>query len=203
MKDKYENITVALAGVFQAASLVNDIAHGYTLNTDAFECSINSLFITSPENAISVYGEVDHLRYGLAQLIKAFSKGHKDNLLQVTRYSISLIHLQNALKKNTHMMEVIGKELDNIGTKREYFGPFHNNVIHALADVYQRTISTFKMRVLIMGKTDILNTPDTTAKCRAAIASRHSLRHFMATSGRQPLAIIIPSQKKSLLKRMN
>ena len=54
--------TIALAGVFQAASLVDQIARQGLVSQDALEASVASLFVTNPNNTEDVYGGADQLR---------------------------------------------------------------------------------------------------------------------------------------------
>ena len=40
----FEDQTLALAGMFQSAILINQLAHGESINQAAFDCSLDSLF---------------------------------------------------------------------------------------------------------------------------------------------------------------
>ena len=58
---------LALAGLFQAVTLVDQIAHRGRANVDAaaLTASINSLYQTDPDNVAAVYGGAGGVRVGL------------------------------------------------------------------------------------------------------------------------------------------
>ncbi|HET8850507.1 MAG TPA: DUF489 family protein, partial [Marinobacter sp.] len=61
--------TLALAGLCQAASLVQQVAHNGTCDNTALETCLRSLFATNADTTLDVYGgELNDLRPGLDTL---------------------------------------------------------------------------------------------------------------------------------------
>ena len=62
--------TIALAGIFQAASLVDQIAKRGMIPQNSFEASINSIFVTSPDATEDVFGGARELPFNLQTGLK-------------------------------------------------------------------------------------------------------------------------------------
>ena len=60
----FNDKTKALAGVFQAVQLVNELATTGQRDTHDFETCIRSIFETDPDNVDEVYGQIEYLRTG-------------------------------------------------------------------------------------------------------------------------------------------
>ena len=78
--------TIALAGIFQAAIVVNDIATKGIADSHDLETCIQSLLITAPEKTIDIYGRVDHLRTGLFAVIEHLDNKGKQKQIDIARY---------------------------------------------------------------------------------------------------------------------
>lgn len=147
---------LALAGVFQAASLVQRCARqGVKLDKDVETC-INSLFITNPSSVEEIYDSAVHLRHGLNTLIKQIGNNTKLRDTEISRYVITLLYLERKLSRNTSMLETLGQGIDSAYQQAQFFNPTHEHVIAALADLYQRTISTLSPRIIVNGDPQLL-----------------------------------------------
>src|SRR5690554_2081877 len=105
--------TLALAGVFQAANLVQQIANNGNCNTDSLETCLRSLFATDPASTLDVYGgELADVREGLVTLSTVMGEQKKQQDIEVLRYVLNLIHLESKLNRDKDMLEVIGSRID-------------------------------------------------------------------------------------------
>ena len=181
--------TIALAGVFQAASLVDQIARQGLVSQDALEASIASLFVTNPNNTEDVYGGADQLRFnlstGLKELQKTVDKKGSTLTPHMTRYALSMIALERKLAKNPQFLQIIGERLDALEQKARYFsstsdsqdedlGPSryaHSVVIAGLDQLYQETISQFSFRIQVQGDPRNLQNSENAARIRALLLS--------------------------------
>ena len=110
MKD-YRDIVLALAGVCQAAQLINRLAVDGEVNSDAFATTLKSLLNTAPENTLDVFGgQLNHLKIGLETLIGQLNNA--DNNSYLTRYWLSLIGLESKLNKNAAVKQELGQRID-------------------------------------------------------------------------------------------
>ncbi|MEH6824447.1 MAG: lysogenization regulator HflD [Motiliproteus sp.] len=185
--------TIALAGIFQAASLVDQIAKRGMIPQNSFEASINSIFITSPESTEDVFGGARELPFNLQTGLKMAqdlsNKGTSVNK-EVTRYAMGLLHLESRLRKHPQMLEQVGKRLDQIGQQAKFHHSKDNAgtdpaiatdtpelplnyarsaVVTNVAALYQETLSTFSFRVQVTGEPRHLKNTDNADKIRALL----------------------------------
>jgi high frequency lysogenization protein len=149
--NKWDNISIALAGIFQATGLVEQLAKTGQVPTDPYRISIESLLVMNPANTLDVYGgSVANLRQGLERLRDVLQNGqaaHADAL----RYSLGALHLQKKLSANTAMLKEVGTRLQQAAHQAEHFSSTHENVIANIGGLYTDTISTFRFRIQVSG----------------------------------------------------
>lgn len=168
MAHTIKDATLAMAGIFQATSLVNDIACRGIIDQDAFAVSINSLFATDPANTLAVYGDQQSLQLGLRTLIDQFSTPDKRNL-EITKYVIAIMALERKLAKSAKMLDTISTGIEKARAQAEHFSTTHENVVASLADLYVHTISTLTPRIIVSGEHGHLSNPVNANKVRALL----------------------------------
>lgn len=72
--NNFESRTLAFAGIFRAAALVNTLANEGTISEDDLRISIESIFETDPENVTQVFGSTKNLSLGFQTMIYQFGK---------------------------------------------------------------------------------------------------------------------------------
>ena len=160
---------VALAGIFQACQLVDQIARHGQADTAQLETAVNSLLTTDPGDTLEVYGSLNNLRSGLS-LLKQLLRGNTPNGdMNPVRYAMAVLHLEAKLSKNQQMLGVIGQRLQHAKSQAEHFGPLHENVFEGLAAIYMDTISTFKLRIQVNGAPNLLQNSLNAAKIRTLL----------------------------------
>lgn len=163
--------TIALAGVFQSAILVKQLAWNGKITEKQLETSINSLFKINADSVEDVYGgDINNLRLGLETIIKLFqnsTKSNKDH--EVARYALSMLHLEKLLMKNNEMLNIIHKGLERAKNQATHFSSTHENVIANLAGIYSDTLSTFKFRIHVAGNRTYLANQNSTNKIRSLL----------------------------------
>lgn len=167
--------TVALAGVFQAAWLAQQLAHRGSVDVHACRVSIESLFVSNPDTTEAVFGGVQNLRRGLEILRDSMGGDSKPEDLELARYILSLIQLQTQLQKNPDILEAVSSGLDNIDDQRAFFQTEPGDedvppaIVSKLSDLYQQTISTLKPRIIVSGEQGYLTNPVIAEKVRAVL----------------------------------
>jgi hypothetical protein len=96
--------TLALAGVFQSVYLVREIAHHGSVPSNLLEVSIRSLFEMDPPDTESVYGGRSELHIGLKLLKDQIGGDTKKADIEITKYVVSLLHLERKLVRNQALM---------------------------------------------------------------------------------------------------
>ena len=151
MSNTWNDRTIALAGIFQAAVLVHRLATTGSLNNAELHTAIHSLFEQNPNNTNDVYGSTYALLTGLERLSSSLKRKSTNDGNDIVRYVMGMLHLQKKLMKQPDMLSTIGKRLGQSQQQAELFDPTHDNVIASLADIYTTTISTFSFRIQVKG----------------------------------------------------
>lgn len=187
MSGSLNDQTIALAGVCQAANLVQQIAHNGQCSEASLETCIRSLFATDPATTLDVYGgDLPDIREGLVTLASILSQQSKQQDIEVLRYVLNLIHLESKLNRRSDMLDVIGSRIDQARHTASHFGYTHSNLISNLASVYADTISTFRLRIQVSGNPAVLQRDENAAKVRALLlAGIRSAVLWRQTGGRR------------------
>ncbi|MBN7769421.1 high frequency lysogenization protein HflD [Marinobacter daepoensis] len=162
--------TLALAGLCQAAALVQQIAHQGTCEERSLETCIRSLFATNPATTLDVYdGELSDVHDGLKVLSTVLAQQSRAQDAEILRYVLNLIHLESKLKKNPEMLKVIGSRIEQARHTASHFGYSHSNLMANLASIYGDTLSTFRLRIQVTGNPQILQRNENADKVRALL----------------------------------
>lgn len=170
--DKYTNITIALAGIFQSCALIKQLAWTGKCDVESFTTSIYSLLQTNPNSVIDVYQDISKLSLGLKTLISFFNnnlyyKDQKDT--EIVRYFISLLYLEKKLFNRPDLINIIKNGLSRAKTQADLFSITHDIIMANLAGIYIDTLSTFTFRIHIIGIQSYLNNPNIANKTRALL----------------------------------
>ena len=170
MADINSDRILALAGIFQAAGLVQEVACKNTVEQSAFNTSIHSVFKINADSVEEIYGGTSGLKYGLDMIARLFNKNNKKADMEITRYVISMMVLERKLIKNSAMLEAISVGIEKAEAQSEHFGSHtHENIIASLADLYSNTISTLSPRIMVSGEHGYLENPDNANKVRTLL----------------------------------
>jgi high frequency lysogenization protein len=164
-----ENQAIALAGVFQAASLVDQLSITGKINQSAFDCSFDSLFTFEAPTTLEVYGDLANIQSGLKALEMYLSGEGGKPTKAMTYYILTLLKIAKQLKKNDTMSSKIFEKLQEIDTQSSAFEFSRSNVTSKIGALYQETISTVSPRVIVKGEQSYLSNADTLAKIRTLL----------------------------------
>ncbi|QLB16478.1 lysogenization protein HflD [Mannheimia varigena] len=168
----YHDITIAYAGVCQAANLVQQFAHKGTADRNAFRQSIRSLLVTQPESTLSVFGDdLSHIQMGLETALSQTGGGNGKLDTEVGRYWISLIALSQKLDKNPEAKQQLAQRLQQIERQLPLYEDdvLADQMIANLAAIYSDIISPLGTKIHVMGMQDYLVRPDIQHKIRASL----------------------------------
>lgn len=148
--------TLALAGIFQCATQVAQIARRGQADSASFETCIHSLFVTDPQETADVYGSRAALRPGLHAMVQQM-EGQAGRDVDITRYALALLVLERKLSKRRDLLDVISKGIQNAQRQADHFHSFvHDSVIGNLAETYMKSISTLSPRIMVKGENNHL-----------------------------------------------
>ena len=161
--------TIPLAGMFQAAYLIHEIANNGTTNQHAFDASIKSIFKTTWDSTEDVYGGLEGVEFGLDLIADLFSKENKPRDMEIARYVLGIVYLEKKLRKNPQIDSKLMTGIERAAAQSESFGPTHENVIANLADIYTDTVSTIEPKIMVSGNPTYLTNPHYSNKIRALL----------------------------------
>jgi len=164
---KYDQ-TLALAGIYQAASLVKQIATKGITNSAHIESSLETLFRFDATTVDDVFGSVAGVMHGVKVLHQNINdRSTRD--IDVTKYVISLLMLERKLTNNSAMLEQIDNQLKKIESQFNFFSLNHENTFAKLGQLYQDSISTLGPRIIVNGEQLYLNNEINANKIRALL----------------------------------
>ena len=192
---------IALAGVFQAAVLVDRIAKTGQSSEAALGCMLGSLLVQDPKDTLDVYGGDDlNLREGYRALASALERDPSTLQREPLRYALSMLGLERQLAKREDMLEVVGKRLPQIQSQVEHFGIAHENVIAACGALYQDTLSTLRQRIQVHGDMRNLQQPNNASKIRALLLTGFRSARLWRQVGGHRWQLVVSRRK--LLKEL-
>lgn len=159
--------TIALAGLFQAAGLVRDLARDGQIDATAFETCVDSLFKIDADDSEDVYGGLARLRGGLILLERQLRQPQNP---EPTRYALILMVLERKLARKPRLLGALREGIEDSRDKLDYFGAStHDTIIARLAELYASTISTLKPRIMVNGEYQHLSRPDNANRIRTLL----------------------------------
>jgi len=164
---KYDQ-TLALAGIYQAASLVKQIANEGKANSAQVESSLETLFRFDANTVEEVYGSVAGVSHGLKFLCQHL-KDKTSRDIDITKYVVSLIMLESKLAKNSNMLDEINRRLKSIESQFDFFSLSHENTFAKLGQLYKDTISTLGPKIIVSGEQPHLSNERNASKVRALL----------------------------------
>jgi high frequency lysogenization protein len=164
-----QDIVLALAGVFQAAVLVRDLArHGKT-NECALQASLQTLYCLNPENVAQIYGQQTNFRLGLQALVQTFGRSKVDRDKDIGRYLMGLLHLERKLHRAPEQRKMLAQRMKHALAQANYFASSPQRVIQGLAESYVATLGKLSFRLHVIGQTKYLRRPETVDQIRAVL----------------------------------
>ena len=161
--------TLALAGVFQAASLVDQIANKGMANNAIIENTLETLFKFDAASVEDVYGGVIGVQHGLKVMCEQFSASRATRDINITSYVVSLLVLEKKLSANQAMLAQLREQLEAIENQLEFFSLGHDVLFTKLAEVYKTTISTLGPKIMVQGDHPYLSNEHNASKVRALL----------------------------------
>lgn len=192
--------TLALAAVFQACHFVDRLATTGEVPPSDLNAAMVSLLEQNPTSTEALFGGLRQLEPGLRAMDGALAarKQLADN--PVVRYVLGALLLERRLLRKRSVMAQVTAGITQAARQAEHFAPTHDNVLANVADLYQRTISTFNYRIQVQGREGYLQQP--TVACRVRCLLFAAIRagvHWHHLGGRPWQVLVLQSR---LLKQV-
>jgi high frequency lysogenization protein len=188
----------ALAGIFQAARLVQQTSRAEKRDAAATTASIYSIFNTDPETVADVYGNPAALRVGLEALKNQLDNNAGRRDMELTGYVITLMHLERKLSRRPDLMNTISTGIDKLKAQTEGHDPEQATIIAGLADIYRETASTLQPRIMVKGDESVLSNSSSQNMIRALLLAGIRATVLWSQCGGSRIKLIF--QRKALLE---
>ena len=141
---------LALAGVFHAAALVDEIANHGDIGPNQLANAMSVLLNQNPDSVSSLYGSPDNIQLGVSAM-RTLLTDRSAGSANVLRYAIGIMYLARRLTNDKAKLDKVGNGIANAQRQAEHFSETHDNVIANVAGLYQDSVSTMRMRIQVSG----------------------------------------------------
>jgi high frequency lysogenization protein len=194
-----EERVLALAGLFQACSLAQQLANEGRCDDTAMQAGVASIFRIDAPSVVAVYGGVSNLRLGLRNLVVQLDESERD--MSVTRMVVTVMRLERSLSGRPELMEKLQQGILAAQRQVEHFGQDSNQVSGRLAELYASTLSTLRPRVMVSGNPQQLQQPAVVERVRAnLLAAMRSAVLWRQLGGRQWQLLVFRRQCSMLAR---
>ncbi len=194
-----EERVLALAGLFQACSLAQQLANEGRCDEAAMQAGVASIFRIDAPSVVAVYGGVANLRLGLRNLVAQLDESERD--MSVTRMVVTVMRLERSLSGRPELMEKLQQGILAAQRQVEHFGQESSQVSGRLAELYASTLSTLRPRVMVSGDPQQLQQPAVVERVRAnLLAAVRSAVLWRQVGGRQWQLLVFRRQCSMLAR---
>jgi high frequency lysogenization protein len=167
--NQLENQTLALAGMFQAAVLIDELAVSGNCDGAAFDGSFDSLFTFDADSTEAVFGQVTCLHSGFRALTDYLGGETRGSSRNIAYYVLSMMKLATRILSDPALSEQLFDGLQEIERRGGEFELPRSSIISKIDGLYQDTISQLEPRILVRGEQNHLLNNDTAARIRSLL----------------------------------
>ena len=144
---------LALAAVFEAATLADQIATSGDCDHAAMEALLDGVMTMEATDFDTIYPRPALFRNGLRLLRQSLNREQTRQAARPLSYSLALLHLSSKLRKNSDVISILRHRLIALEGQRQHFQGGTTNVTfcHRLAGIYLDTLGTFRFRIRVQG----------------------------------------------------
>lgn len=186
-----ENQTIALAGVAQAARIVDQVSRTGTYPLEFLEASVHSLFSFDAPNVEAVFGNIQGVRLGLQNLAAGLASGGDETTASMMRYLFAVLHLERKFASRPDMQQVVHARLQHSQYKATHFAGHVNAVCHSVAAIYADTLSTLPFRIKVIGSAQHLQAESNADIIRSLLLAGVRSAHLWRQLGGQRWKLIL------------
>ena len=162
---------MALAAVFQACHLVDQLANTGEASNEQVKVCISALLNQDPESIEDLYGSEQNLTTGVDALTVLLGehKGNEQYSGITLVYALSILSIERQLNSRPVMLKNIAEGIDSATRQAQHFSIIHDNVFANIASLYQQTISTLRQRIQVKGNPIYLQQPGIAERIRCLL----------------------------------
>ncbi|OQP31370.1 MULTISPECIES: high frequency lysogenization protein HflD [Pantoea] len=171
MAKNYYDITLALAGICQAAHLVQQLAHQGQCQPEALNVSLRSVIDLNPGSTLAVFGNDEaNLRLGLETLMAVLNSSSRQGAgAELTRYTLSMMVLERKLSGNKSALATLAQRIGQLDRQLAHYELGSETITSAMAGIYVDVISPLGPRIQVTGSPTVLQNPLLQSRVRATL----------------------------------
>ena len=146
-----EEQIIALAGVAQAARMVDQVAKTGTYPSAYFEASLRSLFAFDVPPVEAVFGNIQGVKLGLKCIVDMLTDAANEDNIAMGVYLRGLFKLESQFRKRSDLQDVVATRLDHVNFKAQHFSDDAVELASSISSIYQDTISNLPYRIKVKG----------------------------------------------------
>lgn len=161
--DQFTERTIGLAGLFQSARIVQQLAREGVADKIATRASLNSVLVLDAVNALAVFSDRDGVRLGLQELQKNFSDGKGPLTIELLQYIVSITQLQKNLFSQPDILSQFSSRIEQLSAYSS------DELIEHMAAIYSEFLSPIKPKIIVNGEESYLQENAIAEKVRASL----------------------------------
>ncbi|MCK5818298.1 MAG: high frequency lysogenization protein HflD [Psychromonas sp.] len=163
---------IAFSAMCQAASLVDQIARtGICSDVIAFEASLMSTLKIDSDSPLQIYGAYESLAVGIKSAIEQLENTEGKRNMQVTKYIIGMISLENKLTANSSLVNILSERINQVQRQLSHVNISDISVLKNFDSIYKDIISDLGPKIQVNGTPACLQQEISQHKIRALLLS--------------------------------
>ena len=177
---------IALAGVVQAARMVDQVAKTGSYPAAFFEASLRSLFAFDAPTVDAVYGNIQGVKLGLRSVGDMLTDATNEDHVAMGAYVRGLLKLEDQFGKRPDLQEVVASRLGHVNFKAQHFSDDAVELAASISAIYQDTISNLPYRIKVKGNVQHLQQTKNADLVRALLLAGLRSAHLWRQLGGRP-----------------
>jgi len=160
--------TLALAGIYQGATLARQLARRGYADEAPLRASVRSILVVDAVNTVSIFGGIEGLRLGLLSISRQSGSAGD---LEVTKYVVALCQLAKRFYRLPELVESVSRELAAIqeDVAVDGGGDIPSDVYERFAELYKAHLSQLKPQIIVQGEQGHLGNAHVVAQIRTSL----------------------------------
>ena len=177
---------IALAGVVQAARMVDQVAKTGSYPAAFFEASLRSLFAFDAPTVDAVYGNIQGVKLGLRSVVDMLTAATNQDHVAMGAYVRGLLKLEDQFGKRPDLQEVVASRLGHVNFKAQHFSDDAVELAASISAIYQDTISNLPYRIKVKGNVQHLQQTKNADLVRTLLLAGLRSAHLWRQLGGRP-----------------
>ena len=186
---------IALAGVVQAARMVDQVAKTGSYPAAFFEASLRSLFAFDAPTVDAVYGNIQGVKLGLRSVVDMLTDATNEDHVAMGAYVRGLLKLEDQFGKRPDLQEVVASRLRHVNFKAQHFSDDAVELAASISAIYQDTISRLPYRIKVKGNVQHLQQTKNADLVRTLLLAGLRSAHLWRQLGGRPRHFLLKGGK--------